>query len=144
MLRSRLAVCSVHARIPSSFQSQVHIDYCGFQCMYNSAANTHTHTHTHEQHVAIYMYCIYIYIIPTPLACILAGGGSKTKFTFFLGGRSPLKCRLRYPKVSDFIFFGGGPPPKKMKYRTLKVSKLHFLHPPPTAWKVFVAEMIVI
>lgn len=59
MLRSRLAVCSVHARIPSSFQSQVHIDYCGFQCMYNSAANTHTHTH--EQHVAIYMYCIYIY-----------------------------------------------------------------------------------
>ena len=70
--------------------------------------------------------------IPTPLACILAGGGSKMKFTFFLGGRSPLKCKLTYPKVSDFIFFRGrAPPPKKMKYRTLKVSKLHFLHPSP-------------
>ena len=59
MLRSRLAVCSVHARIPSSFQSQVHIDYCGFQCMYNSAANTHTHMSNTWQIVAIYIYiCI--------------------------------------------------------------------------------------
>ena len=69
---------------------------------------------------------------PYPLSLYFGRGRFENEIYIFLGGRSPLKCKLTYPKVSDFIFFRGrAPPRKKWNIGPWRCLSYIFCTPPP-------------